>query len=187
MIYLIVGASGSGKSLLAETLALHLNKKTYYVATMKIYDEECKKRVLRHKTMREGKGFLTIEAPEKVLETVENSIRYEESNQILLECLSNLLANEMFAIDGMNYQAGEAIYQDLYKLSTKVENMIIVSNEVFSDGNVYDSSTQDYIDALGRLNTKLATIADVVIESVYSIPVCHKGKEFVTFMLQEDL
>ena len=66
MVYLVTGGSGSGKSAFAEKLAVELKKQTlhdglYYIATMHCYDEECKKRISRHREMRKDKCFETIE------------------------------------------------------------------------------------------------------------------------------
>ena len=62
MFVLITGGSGSGKSEYAEGLALKLEPgKKLYLATMMVWDEEGRKRVSRHKKMREGKRFETVE------------------------------------------------------------------------------------------------------------------------------
>ena len=65
MLHLIIGGSGSGKSEYAENQAVLLSKKEdlslYYIATMKPFGEEGKRRVERHRRLRSGKGFFTIE------------------------------------------------------------------------------------------------------------------------------
>ena len=60
MITLVLGGSGSGKSAYAEHL---LDGKTnkYYIATMQVYDAEGEKKVARHRRLRAGKGFVTME------------------------------------------------------------------------------------------------------------------------------
>ena len=62
MLHVVTGGSGSGKSEYAEKLiaesALH---RRIYVATMMVWDDEGRKRVRRHREMRSGKGFITIE------------------------------------------------------------------------------------------------------------------------------
>ena len=49
--------------------------------------------------------------------------------------------------------------------------MVIVSNEIFSDGNKYDVDTEDYIKNLAIINKELSIMADEVIEIVYGIEV----------------
>ena len=65
MITLVLGGSGSGKSAYAEHL---LDGKTnkYYIATMQVYDAEGEKKVARHRRLRAGKGFVTIEQPRDI-------------------------------------------------------------------------------------------------------------------------
>ena len=50
-----------------------------------------------------------------------------------------------------------------------------VTNEIFSDGVVYESQTRVYQEYLGAINQELAHQADRVTEVVYGIPVPVKG------------
>ena len=63
----------------------------------------------------------------------------------------------------------------MYAVVFRCSHLVIVTNEVFSDGCEYDDSTTDYIRRLGELNVKLAKAADTVVEVVYTIPVVLKG------------
>ena len=60
---LVIGGSGSGKSAYAEKVALECQKEKrhFYLATMHVFGEEGQKKVERHKRMRAGKGFVTID------------------------------------------------------------------------------------------------------------------------------
>ena len=61
---LITGGSGSGKSAYGEKRILEAGEMTrYYIATMEVFGEEGRKKVERHKMLRQGKGFITIESP----------------------------------------------------------------------------------------------------------------------------
>ena len=91
MFILVTGGSGSGKSEFAENIAMKLGGKMLYVATMKPYDDECLKRIERHRKMRDGKGFRTVECYTDLSEITESA------DTILLECMSNLTANVMFS------------------------------------------------------------------------------------------
>ena len=66
MMVVVTGGSGSGKSAYAESLFQEFSGEKIYIATMQVYDEEGKEKVARHRKLREGKGFLTIESPENV-------------------------------------------------------------------------------------------------------------------------
>ena len=95
----------------------------------------------------------------------------------LLECMSNLVANEMFSgadIISEDVVVGH-ILQGIKNLSTKVDELVIVSNNVFEDGISYEETTAEYIEAMGQVNERLAAMADTVIEVVAGIPVVWKG------------
>lgn len=95
----------------------------------------------------------------------------------LLECMSNLTANEMFTKDGMKSEEEvvEKIVSEIQTLSQKLDNLVIVTNNVFEDGVIYDAGTMEYLRALGRINAALARLADRVAEVVVGIPVELKG------------
>ncbi|MDO4331223.1 MAG: bifunctional adenosylcobinamide kinase/adenosylcobinamide-phosphate guanylyltransferase [Eubacteriales bacterium] len=183
MLYLITGGSGSGKSEYAERAAVRMQERfgggLYYVATMKPYDEECLARVARHRDMRKGKGFSTLECP-----VCLESVKVSGKDVLLLEDLSNLLANERYAQEGrikgsgdvMFEQAKEAIAEPIVDLSRLGGCVVVVTNEVFSDGAAYEEETENYCRLLGFLNGRLAAAADGVAEVVCSIPVCQKGE-----------
>ena len=180
MLIMVTGVSGSGKSEYAEQISCQLAKdnKKYYVATMYPYGEDGRSRVKKHKLQRDGKGFETIEqyqnvskAFDKVQTEVVSHAAQNEKPVVLLECLSNLMANECFEEGG----TPDVVFSDCIQLYRQCRHLVIVTNEIFSDGCLYDNTTTDYITRLGRLNTQLVQEADCVAEVVYSIPVYWKG------------
>ncbi|MCM1144625.1 MAG: bifunctional adenosylcobinamide kinase/adenosylcobinamide-phosphate guanylyltransferase [Blautia sp.] len=101
MMVLILGGSGSGKSGYAEKIAVSLARRTmpgYYLATMQVWDDEGRRKVENHRKLRDGKGFLTIEQPTDISQALEKMQPGEKV--ALLECISNLAANEMFSPEG---------------------------------------------------------------------------------------
>ena len=194
MITLVTGGSGSGKSAYAESLLSSCEGIRYYIATMQIYDAEGEKKVERHRKLRAGKGFLTIESPINVgkiqfacagkaeqaqyRQEAERKVQgSSEKKSALPECMSNLTANEMFTKDGMKSEEEvvEKIVSEIQTLSQKLDNLVIVTNNVFEDGVIYDAGTMEYLRALGRINAALARLADRVAEVVVGIPVELKG------------
>ena len=166
MIVLVTGGSGCGKSTWAEKLVASLpNEKRVYIATMQVYDEESVRRVARHRAQRADKGFATLECEKNL-----NPATIEEGSIVLFEDLVNWVANEMF--DG-----GDAsrIIPALTALAARCRHLIIVTNDVFSDGVDYAESTQEYLRILAQVNNAAAQLADSVVEVVYSIPVAVKG------------
>ncbi|MDD5945658.1 MAG: bifunctional adenosylcobinamide kinase/adenosylcobinamide-phosphate guanylyltransferase, partial [Clostridia bacterium] len=91
MVVMITGGSGSGKSELAENIAAALSKgRLIYIAAMIPRGDEGRKRVERHRKMRADKGFETVERY-----TALAKYDFDAESTVLLECMSNLLANEM--------------------------------------------------------------------------------------------
>ncbi len=97
---------------------------------------------------------------------------------MLLECLSNLAANEMFRNEGIWEDSAdklaEKLVQGVRRLKEQADSLVVITNEVFSDGNRYDQTTETYIQALGKANCLLAAMADEVAEVVWGIPVKRK-------------
>lgn len=177
MLVLITGGSGSGKSEYAENLTMSLGEQRVYIATMIVYGEEGHRRVERHRKMREYKQFCTVECPSD-LETIPDFAITKDA-VVLLECMSNLVANEMFPAEGASRTVSEVvdkIKDGMERLIRRCGHLVVVTNEVFSDGNSYSPEMVQYIRALGQLNVWLASIADQVTEVVCGIPVAY-GKE----------
>ena len=166
MIALITGGSGCGKSTYAEKLISAMpREQRVYIATMQVYDEESVQRVARHRAQRADKGFTTYEAPKDL-----GSVPVEEGSIVLLEDLVNLVANEMF--DGGDWTR---IFGDVEKLAKKCRHLVMVTNDVFSDGECYEESTREYLRNLAEVNRRAAEMSDYVAEVVYSIPIALKG------------
>ena len=193
MITLVTGGSGSGKSEYAEGLILDSPcSRRFYVATMIAYGKEGRDKVDRHRMLRRGKGFITIEKPRNVGEVMVGEYETDLSpssrtgRALLLECVSNLAANEMFKEEETGEaEAGEQqdspiqclshkIAGDIISLAGQVRDMVIVTNEVDRDGICYGPETMEYIRLMGCLNQKLASAADRVVEVVHGIPVLWK-------------
>ena len=173
MLMMVTGGSGSGKSEFAESLVTGLaDGPNLYIATMFPFDEECHKRIARHREMRKDKGFDTLEC--------YTGLKHADVpgyHTVLLECMSNLVANEMFREDGFHPEVAEEIILGVKNLLDQAEHVVIVTNEIFSDGVLYEGESEKYKEQLGQINCNLAEMADRVVEVVYGIPVWHKGGE----------
>jgi adenosylcobinamide kinase/adenosylcobinamide-phosphate guanylyltransferase len=186
---MVYGGSASGKSSYAESFAMSLQGegRLLYIATMYPYkwntteiDPETMQRIERHRAMRADKGFDTVECYRHVEHIVA-----KRQDVLLLECMSNLLANEMYLEPDSNAGSDMAetmspvsnkIVQALIDLSTRVQELVIVTNDVFSDGGslTYDESTREYVKNLAEINCALARVAETVTEVVCGIPVIVK-------------
>ena len=173
MLILVTGGSGSGKSAFAESVVMGLKTRpNLYIATMYPFDEECHRRITRHRLMRRDKGFETLECY-----TGLKDAKIPSSGTTLLECMSNLLANEQFELGGTDEEILDRIQLGIQNLKEQTEDLIIVTNEIFSDGCRYDAETVRYIRLLGNLNIRMAEEADAVTEVVYGIPIRRKGED----------
>lgn len=172
MLIMITGGSKNGKSHIAEEIITKYNISRKYIATMEPFCEEAHIAIERHRKIRSGKGFETIEKYTDI-----DEIRFFERSAVLLECLCNLCANEIFSMGEKN--PTEKIMRGIEKLSKMSEVFVLVTNQVGDDGIEYSSETMNYIKCMGELNRRLAVRADVVIEAVYGIPIILKGKEIL--------
>ena len=173
MMILIYGGSGSGKSAFAEQRIKELNvsgNNLYYLATMQVFDNEDMERVNRHRKNRADKNFKTIEQPKDIALIMPEM--KEEPSDILLECMSNLIANEMFS-DGIinGKKVLDKLKKEIVLLNDSCRNFVIVSNNIFEDGIVYEAETMEYINILGNINIFLSGLSDEVWEVVAGIPI----------------
>ena len=133
------------------------------------FDEESHKRIERHRKMRAGKGFETVECY-----TGLKDVKLPSGCVVLLECMSNLVANEMFEEQGAHEQTVKDIMSGIDELVRQAAHVVIVTNEIFSDAVVFDKEMASYLEYLGKINQAVALRADEVVEVVYGIPVYQK-------------
>ena len=88
MMILLTGGSACGKSAYAEELCCRSPLPRYYLAAMKPYGREGGRKIKRHRALRAGKGFETIERY-----TDYENLRLPRRGAALLECIANLTAN----------------------------------------------------------------------------------------------
>ena len=166
MLHVVTGGSGSGKSAYAETELLRLAKqnncKKYYIATMEPFGNETLKK------MRKDKGFDTLERYVDLKGTAE---MLTDRPAVLLECMSNLTANEIYRPDGAGEQTADSIVDGVEELCSRCEHVVIVTNEVCSECTRDSADMIRYKKILSEVNRRLAQKADWVTEVVYGIPV----------------
>lgn len=168
---LIIGGSASGKSAYAEGLAMAHGGNLVYIATMRPFGPEAEWRIMRHRAMRRGKGFSSVECYTDV-----GQLSLSQGSTVLLECLGNLVANELFTPGVSPEEAERKVIDDIETLGRKADHLVVVSNDIFCDGTDYDLETRRYMAMLGRINAAFAGRVQRVIEVVCGIPVWHKGE-----------
>ena len=172
VLTLVIGGAASGKSAYAESLCLRAPLPRTYLATMQVWDAECAARVAKHRAMRAEKQFITVECPLHL-----DRVALPRRGTVLLEDLGNLAANELYDPDGAGTETAAAILRGIDKMLLQCDNLIVVSNEVFSGGADYAGDTDRYLRALAAVNNAAAARADRVVRVVCGIPVYYKGSE----------
>lgn len=196
----VTGGSASGKSAFAERLAMECTDgEKLYIATMKPLDAESRSRIVKHRAMRARKNFHTVEcyglslwdvclSEMKKQEQSAGRKCQDSGNRMtgLFECMSNYAANCLFGErtardfaaaghDGWEKRLADLMVSELVELNRRLGTLIIVSNEIFSDGERYEESTMAYLRVLGECNQRLAEMANQVYEVVCGIPLLRKG------------
>ena len=169
-LYYITGGAGSGKSeyaqQLAERLYTELGGPLYYVATMNPAprDADAAARIAKHQKRRAGRGYTTLECPTDIAQLHAQALN---NAVFLLEDLTNLYANEVYGTSGHPHE----IVAPLLELTQQAGAVIIVANELYSDGIDYGPETDRFLRDIADLAAALSAAADQVTEVVYGIPV----------------
>lgn len=170
MLAVVSGGSGSGKSAFAESLVTaQSNPRRLYIATMRVWDREGEQRVARHRAMRQGKGFQTLECPVEL-----EHCPIENGQTILLEDLSNLVMNEYYGENAAT--ASDRVFSAIESLA-RDNFVVVVTNELFSDGVEYPPETRGFLELMAGLNRRLGSIAQQVWEVVCGIPIPYHTTE----------
>ena len=171
----ISGGCKCGKSSYAQTLAMNMRKDglpLYYIATMIPADDEDVRRIENHRLERKGLGFETIEAARSISAATAHC---DPNGSFLLDSVTALLANEMFDSCGnIDREAGRKTLDDLITATQRFENIIFVSDYIFSDATQYDSVTELYRKSLAGLGVHLAAVCDQVLEMCCGNIIVHK-------------
>lgn len=189
MVFFITGGNDNGKSEYAEDLVIKLSPggrsagyTRIYLATMGARDEESLKRIKKHIFRRKDMEYITIEKSFDVgsiditnidiANGSEKNVNEDKGGKriLLIEDIPNLLAGEMFKGTSFYPDVADKITADIMKLISACEHTVIVTNEVFSDGMIYDEYTTIYLREFGTINRRLARYSDKVVELVCGIP-----------------
>lgn len=175
MIRLITGGARSGKSRFAEELYKD-KEDVVYIATSKVMDKEMKERVKLHQQSRPV-GWRTFEGNYDLVHAIG-----EESNY-LLDCITVLTSNIMFNISkdiehidySMQKNIEDTVILEIEKLIYEIKlngyNLTLVTNEVGDSIVPEHHVSRVFRDIQGRVNQKIAKIADQVYLVCCGIPV----------------
>ncbi|PKP68024.1 MAG: bifunctional adenosylcobinamide kinase/adenosylcobinamide-phosphate guanylyltransferase [Alphaproteobacteria bacterium HGW-Alphaproteobacteria-5] len=159
---LITGGARSGKSGIAEAMALRLAPRAVYIATAEALDAEMADRIARHQARR-GAEWQTLAEPRDLTRALGDS---DGRGPRLIDCLTLWLSNLM--LGGDDWQPACAAL--IAALGRQHDPVLIVTNEV-GGGIVPDNAlAREFRDAAGLLNQRIAAVADEVYLAVAGLP-----------------
>ncbi len=168
MIELILGGARSGKSALAEQRAVASRFAVTYLATGEARDAEMAERIAHHQARRPSDWAL-VEEPLQLAAMLTTHAAPERC--LLVDCLTLWLSNLLF-VD--NEQHGQRLAQETAALFAVLPQLpgrvILVSNEVGLGIIPLGEITRRFVDEAGRLNQRLAALADRVTFVAAGLP-----------------
>ncbi len=177
MIELVIGGARSGKSAWAEGRARDGGLPVTYIATARAEDAEMARRVAHHRARRPADWRLA-EVPLYLAEALREHAHAERC--LVVDCLTLWLANLFFAgRAAAQAEAGEAVDCPLLATGTGAllealpelpGRVILVSNEVGWGIVPMHPVSRLFADEQGRLNQRVAALADRVTLTVAGLP-----------------
>lgn len=166
----ISGGCKNGKSMFAQRVAKKLagDGPLYYVATMIPSDDEDRARIARHISERDGWGFDTIECGKDIMSALSGA---DKNGTFLVDSVTALVLNEM---DDTDY--GKKCASELLEFAGSVNNVVFVSDFIYSDAVTYDDFTETFREALAECDKTLADICESVVEVSVCNKIYHKGE-----------
>ncbi|MCK6526695.1 bifunctional adenosylcobinamide kinase/adenosylcobinamide-phosphate guanylyltransferase [Myxococcota bacterium] len=170
-IVLVTGGVRSGKSARALELAGGAPAPRAFVATAEPMDGEMAARIHRHRAEREGR-YDTLEEPLDLGGALRAALG-RGARTVIVDCLTVWLGNA-FCRPDLAPPSRARLEDDL--LAALVEardsgvDVVVVTNEVGLGTIGPDALTRAYVDGLGRLNRRVAAVADRVELVVCGIP-----------------
>ncbi|MFI8739552.1 bifunctional adenosylcobinamide kinase/adenosylcobinamide-phosphate guanylyltransferase [Stutzerimonas zhaodongensis] len=170
MIELILGGARSGKSRLAERLAVESGLAVTYIATSQPLDGEMNERIAHHRARRPASWAL-IEEPLTLASVLREHARADRC--LLVDCLTLWLTNLLMLDDLVRLtEEREALLECLADLPGRV---LLVSNETGLGVVPLGELTRRYVDEAGLLHQAIAERCQRVVFTVAGLPMTLKG------------
>ncbi|MHA1528023.1 MAG: bifunctional adenosylcobinamide kinase/adenosylcobinamide-phosphate guanylyltransferase [Alphaproteobacteria bacterium] len=165
-VSLILGGARSGKSARALALAPAPH---VFIATAEALDGEMCDRIARHQGER-GESWGLVEEPLELAGAVRANARH--GTTLVVDCLTLWLSNLMHA----ERDVEAATVGLIAALAAAPGRVVLVSNEVGMGLAPMTALGRDFRDAQGRLNQRIAGVADHVEFVAAGLPLVLKGK-----------
>ena len=179
----ILGGQKSGKSRRAELLAqqwlgMSTNHRAVLIATAQPWDEEMRARIARHQADRAQRvpGMQTLEEPLALAQALAAHSRPEVL--LVVDCLTLWLTNHLMT---MHPQA-DAAFEVESQVSALAESIsmatgpgVLVGNEIGMGVIPMGAEVRAFVDALGRLNQRVALVCARVTLMAAGLPLILKA------------
>jgi adenosylcobinamide kinase/adenosylcobinamide-phosphate guanylyltransferase len=164
---LVTGGARSGKSRYAESLITASPPPWIYVATAQAGDAEMAARIAEHRKRRPA-NWTIVEVPHELAGAFSH---IDGGVPVLVDCLTLWLSNRLLADADVEKETEKLAGV----LAHRSGPLVLVTNEVGS-GIVPDNAlARRFRDAQGRLNQRMAALADRVVLVVAGLPLVVKG------------
>ena len=163
-IVFITGGARSGKSSFAMKMAKQVSSRPVYLATARVWDDDFKTRINRHKKER-GEEWTNIEE-EKSLDNLKL-----KGKTVVLDCVTLWLTN---IFHDNSYDFEKSLTQAKTIWNAFAENdftLFVVSNEIGMGVHAVDEVSRKFTDLQGFINQFIANMANDVYLMVSGIPV----------------
>lgn len=155
MLTFLVGGARSGKSALALEIGLRHYGPVVFVATAEAFDDDLRDRIARHRHERPTE-WPTVEEPVALAAALSV---IDTGALVVVDCLTVWVGNLFHHLPDAD--AREQQYAALLRvLAGRDGHTVVVSNEVGMGLVPADASSREYRDELGRLNQRVAAIAE---------------------------
>lgn len=166
---LILGGARSGKSALAERLALQSGHEVVYIATARAGDAEMAARIAHHRARRPS-HWMSVEEPSALALAMTTHAR--DDRLLLVDCLTLWLSNLLIEGDARFDDERDAMLSALPQLPGEI---VLVSNEVGLGIVPMGELSRRFVDEAGRLHQSLAMRCERVIFVAAGLPLALKG------------
>ena len=163
-IILVTGGTRSGKSDFALERADEFGGRRCFIATCPVTDKEMAARIEKHRRLREGTGWLTVEEPLAIAAVVER----DEHDLYLIDCLTLWVSNQMLNCSAKGRECSEAFIES--KTGTMIAAaaaaraaVVFVTGEVGLGIVPENELARRYRDLVGRCNRIVAAAADEAV------------------------
>ncbi|TRX55530.1 bifunctional adenosylcobinamide kinase/adenosylcobinamide-phosphate guanylyltransferase [Fulvivirga sp. M361] len=164
MIHLITGGERSGKSSYGQEMAENLTDKPVYLATAKVWDEEMKERVNRHKAERGTKTWETIE------EQIRLSAVLPSDRVVLMDCVTLWLTNIFHQCNNEKEKSLEVAKSEFNKIKDYNGTLLVITNEIGMGVHAQTKLGRDFVEVQGWVNQYIASYSDSVTLMVSGLP-----------------